>query len=142
MDDPYAPRPVARWYMPAAIIALLLMIFYCALQGMDLMTDPATLDPDQRALFEAEQHWVLAASLIAALSGLAGTILLVAKRRLAETLLLVSLIAILVWLAGVLAGPMRNLLATNDFVVVIVVVAIFWTIYWFARHSRQRGWLR
>ena len=25
--------------------------------------------------------------------------------------------------------------------VAIVVTALTWTIYWFARHSRQRGWL-
>jgi hypothetical protein len=24
----------------------------------------------------------------------------------------------------------------------IVVTALTWTVYWFARHSRQRGWLR
>ena len=141
MDDPYAPRPIARWYLPAAILALLLMAFYCALQGMDLMTDPATLDPDQRILFEAEQSWVFGAALVAAVSGLIGSLLLVLKRRQAEPVMLVSLLAILVWLAGVLIGPMRDLLASGDLAVVVVVVAIFWTIYWFARHSRQRGWL-
>jgi hypothetical protein len=26
--------------------------------------------------------------------------------------------------------------------VALATVLISWTIYWFARHSRQRGWLR
>lgn len=142
MDDPYAPRPLAGWYMPAAIISLLLLILYCSGLVMDLTIDPATLDPDQRALTEAEPVWVFGATLVAGAAGLIGTILLVIRRRQADPAMLVSLIAILVWLAGVLVSPMREILSTNDLVIVIAVVAIIWTIYWFARHSRQRGWLR
>jgi hypothetical protein len=36
----------------------------------------------------------------------------------------------------------RDLLSTDEIAVLVVVIAISWTIYWFARHSRQRGWLR
>jgi hypothetical protein len=36
----------------------------------------------------------------------------------------------------------RDLMSTNDTVVVVIIAALAWTIYWFARHSRQRGWLR
>ena len=142
MDDPYAPRPVAGWYLPAAIVALLLMILYCAGLVMDLTIDPATLDPDQRALTEAEPNWVFAATLVAGPAGLIGTFLLVLRRRQAVLMMGLSLLAILVWLVGVFISPMRDILSTNDLVIVIAVVAIIWTIYWFARHSRQRGWLR
>ncbi len=128
--------------MAAAIVALFFMILFCAGLGMHFATDPATLDPDQRALFEAEPAWVLAASVVAGLAGLAGAFLLVARRRLAENALLLSTVAALLWLAGIITGPMRDLLSVNDLAVLIVVCAIFWTIYWFARHSRQRGWLR
>jgi positive regulator of sigma E activity len=65
------------------------------------------------------------------------------RRRFAEWALLVSLVAVLVWLAGlVLVSPLRDNLSANDLIVAIVVTALTWTIYWFARHSRQRGWLR
>ena len=37
---------------------------------------------------------------------------------------------------------LRDLLSTNQIAAALVVVAIVWTIYWFARHSAQRGWLR
>jgi hypothetical protein len=38
-------------------------------------------------------------------------------------------------------AQLRDLLSADQFAVALVVVAIVWTIYWFARHSRQRGWL-
>jgi len=65
------------------------------------------------------------------------------KRRAAEWLLLVSLVAVLVWLGGLIAvGPLRETMSANDLLVAIAIAALTWTIYWFARHSRQRGWLR
>jgi positive regulator of sigma E activity len=64
------------------------------------------------------------------------------KRKLAEPVLLLSLAAVLVWLAGlILVAPLRENMSANDLLVAIVVTALTWTIYWFARHSRQRGWL-
>jgi len=75
--------------------------------------------------------------------GLVGALLLVMRRRVAERVLLGSLIATLVWLAGLLlVSGLREAMSVNDFVVAIVVTALTWTIYAFARHSRQRGWLR
>ena len=54
-----------------------------------------------------------------------------------------KLIAVLVWLAGLLlASQVRENMSANDLLVAIVVTALTWTIYWFARHSRQREWLR
>jgi positive regulator of sigma E activity len=77
------------------------------------------------------------------LTGLAGTVMLVLKRKPAEPVLLLSLIATLIWLAGLFATPLlRQSMSTNDAAVALATVLISWTIYWFARHSRQRGWLR
>jgi len=65
------------------------------------------------------------------------------RRRLAERVLLLSLAGMLVWFAGMFATPrFRDLLSTDQIAVLVVVLALTWTIYWFARHSRQRGWLR
>jgi hypothetical protein len=33
-------------------------------------------------------------------------------------------------------------MSVNDWAVLIAVAAVAWTIYWFARHSGQRGWMR
>ena len=143
MDEHYAPRPVAGWYMPAAIASLLFMGLGCVAYVMHVLTDPATLPLEKRTAFEALPAWVVGAQAVAVWVGLAGAVLLVMKRKVAEPLLLVSLIAVLVWLAGLLlATEVRENMSANDLLVAIVVVALTWTIFWFARHSRQREWLR
>lgn len=87
--------------------------------------------------------WVTAAQAIAVWVGAAGAAMLVMRRKLAEPLLTVSLIAVLVWLAGLLVvTDLRENMSANDLLVAIVVTALTWTIFWFARHSRQRDWLR
>ena len=143
MDDRFAPQPVAGWFLIAAIASVLVMALGCFGLYLHLTTDPATLPLDQRALFNAEPAWVLAASGIGFGVGLVGAIMLVMRRKAAEPLLLISLAGFAVWVVGMLATPdFRDLLSTNDIVMIAVAVLLAWTIYWFARHSRQRGWLR
>src|SRR4051812_22138814 len=143
MDDRFTPRPVARWFTLAALGSLLFMLLGCAVYGMHIYTDPATLPLDQRAMFEAEPAWVTSLLGVAAILGTVGAILLLLRRRPAVPLLLVSLIVAVAWGVGLVAAPrLRDLLSTNDIAAVIIALALSWTIYWFARHSRQRGWLR
>ena len=142
-DDHYAPRPIAGWFMPAAIASLLFMGLGCVMYLTHVLADPDSLPLDQRSAYLAEPLWVTAAYAVAVWVGLAGTVLLVMKRKLAEWLLLIALIAVLVWLAGlIVVAPLRENMSANDLLVAIVVTALTWTIYWFARHSRQREWLR
>jgi hypothetical protein len=141
-EDRYSPRPVAPWFMIAAIASLLFMGLGCISYLMHVLTDPGTMPLDQRTAYDAEPAWVTAAYAVAVWVGLLGAILLVMKRRLAEPALMVSLIAVLVWLAGLLlVTELRENMSANDLLVAIVVTAVTWTIFWFARHSRQRGWL-
>jgi hypothetical protein len=143
MDERFTRRPVAGWFIVGALASLLVMALGCVGLVMHVTADPARLPLDQRALFEAEPQWVLAASAVGFVAGLAGSILLLLRRRLAERVLLLSLAGMLVWFAGMFATPrFRDLLSTDQIAVLVVVLALTWTIYWFARHSRQRGWLR
>ena len=143
MDDEFAPRPVAGWYLPAAIASLLFMALGCIMYLMHVFADPAAMPLDQRAAYEAEPTWVTAAFALAVWVGAAGALMLVLRRKYAEMLLTVSLVAVLVWLAGLLlVTGLRENMSANDLLVAIVVTALTWTIFWFARHSRQRGWLR
>jgi putative Mn2+ efflux pump MntP len=142
MDDHYARQPIARWYTAAAIASLLFMLLGCAAYLLDVTTDPASLPLDQRAAHDAQPLWLISANAIAVWAGAVGALFLLLRRRLAETLMLVSMIAVTIWLAGLLLVPrLRDLLGTDDLAVAVVVSLITWTIYWFARHSRQRGWL-
>lgn len=143
MNDRFARKPVARWYAAAAIASLLFMLLGCAFYLFDVTTDPASLPLDQRAARELRPTWLIAANAVAVWAGALGALLLLLRRRFAETLMLVSLIAMGIWLAGLLLVPrFRDILGAGDIAVAIVVTLITWTIYWFARHSRQRGWLR
>ena len=143
MTGPYERQPIARWYLIGAIASLLFMALGCAIYVMHVTADPAALPLDQRAAYAAEPAWVTALNAVAVWVGLIGAVLLVLKRRLAETLLLVSFIATLLWLAGLLLVPaLRNALSTNDVAVAVIVTLIIGTIWSCGRHSRQRGWLR
>jgi hypothetical protein len=129
--------------MIAAISSFLFMLLGCAALVMHVTTNPATLPLDQRALFEAEPQWVLAASAFGFVAGALGSLLLVLRHRASERAMLASLLGMLVWLGGTLATPgFRDLLTTDEIAIFLVIVALTWTIFWFARHSRQRGWLR
>ena len=143
MNHAYARRPVARWFMIGALASLALMILGCVALIMHVTADPAELPLDQRQLFLAEPRWVLAASAFGFVAGALGALLLVLRNKAAERVLLVSLLGMLVWFGGMLITPsFRDLLSISQIAVALIVVALTWTIFWFARHSRQRGWLR
>ena len=143
MEDRFEPQPVATWFMVAAAASVLFMVLGCVSYLMHVFADPSTMPLDQRAAYAAEPAWVTGAYAVAVWVGLVGAILLFMRRRVAEWLLLVSLVATLLWLTGlVLVRDLRENMSANDLLVGIVVTALTWTVYWFARHSRLRGWLR
>lgn len=141
-DDPFAPRPVAGWFMPAAVASLLFMGLGCVMFLMQVLADPSVMPLDQRAAHDAQPVWVTIAMGIAVGVGAIAAVMLVLRNRLAEPLMTVALAAVLLWLAGLLlVSGLRENMSANDLIVAIVVTALIWTIFWFARHSRQRGWL-
>lgn len=143
IDQRFSPQPLAGWYRIAAIAALLFMAAACAMYGLHVATNPQSLPLDQRTVFEAEPLWVTSAFGLGAVAGLAASAMLVFRRKMAQPLMLISLVAMLAWLAGLLLVPgLRDVITTNDIAVAVLVAAITWTIFWFARHSAQRGWLR
>ena len=142
MDDQSVAQPVAGWFKFAAGASILFMLIGCAGYVMDVTTDPATLELDQRALVEARPTWQIAAYALAVWVGLAGTIFLFLRRKLAEPLLLVSLVAcVFTFLPYFVVPAVRDLVSTNDIAFGLVIIAITWTIFWFARNSKLRGWL-
>jgi hypothetical protein len=142
MDERFTPRPVARWFIVAAIVSLLFGLLVCFGYFVHLTTDPATLALDERALYEAEPAWVSGAFGLTGAAVAIGAILLIFRRKAAEPALMVALAAVVVWFAGLLLVPqLRDLLLTAEIAMAVIVVIITWTIFWFARHSRQRGWL-
>ena len=142
-DDLYSRRPLASWYWAGAAASLLFAVAACAVYGLHVAADPATLPLDERAVFAAEPSWVVSGFGLGAAGALAGSLMLLFRRRLAQPLMLISLVAMIAWLAGLVALPgLREVITANDLAVAVIVVALDWTIFWFARHSGRRGWLR
>ena len=93
MDERFKPQPLARWYTAAAIASVLFMLVAVGGYVLDVTADPSSIPIDRQALVEARPVWMVAAYAMAVWVGLAGAVLLVLRRKLAEPLLLVSLIA-------------------------------------------------
>jgi len=141
--DAFSPRPLAGWFKPAAIASLLWMLVGCYMYLSMAMVDPAQLTLDQRAMYQALPTWMWTAFAFAVWVGLAGAIFLLLRKKAAEPLLLVSFLAALVqFSAYFLDRELRQSMSSDELLMPIIVIALGWTIFMFARHSRMRGWLR
>ena len=138
-----AGRPAPRWFTFAALAALAWEMVGCVMYLMQVSVDPATLPLDQRAMWDAAPTWMVAAYAIAVWVGLVGAIFLLMRRRLAPTLLAISLLAVVVQFSALLVVPqLRNLTTSNDLFLPFVILILGYAIWYFARMSRQAGWLR
>jgi hypothetical protein len=107
------------------------------------MTNPATLTRDQQAVLAATPVWVNAAWGFAVITGIAGAVLLVARSRRAEPLLLLSFLATVVQFGGtVLVPALRNLTSSDDLFLPFIVAVVCYSIWHLARRGRREGWLR
>ena len=142
MDKAIQSTP-PRWFTLAAIAALLFQLAGCGIFAMQMAVDPTALPLDQRAMWDAAPVWMLVAYAVAVAAGLVGAILLLMKRRLAATLLLISLIAILVQFSALLVVPqLRNLTTSDDLFLPFVIIVVAFIIWRFAQRARASGWLR
>lgn len=139
-------RPALRapaWFNVAAIGALLWEMLGCALYLLNAFADPAEMPLDQRAIVAATPGWMFAAWSFAVLVGLAGAVLLVLRHRRAEPLLLVSLLALVVQLSGLVLVPgLRELIGSDDILVPFVIVIVSYGVWHLARRANKEGWLR
>lgn len=143
MDQVSSSSPAPRWFIPAALAALLFELVGCAIFAMQMSVDPALLDPADRATWDAAPAWMVAANGVAVAAGLVGAILLLLRRRQAEPLLLLSFVAVLVEYAALLLAPaLRNLTTSDDLFLPFVIAVLSYAVWHFARRARLRGWLR
>ena len=141
--DQVTSQSAPRWFTIAALAALLFELAGCAMYLMQVSVDPATLPLDQRAMWDAAPSWMIAAYAVAVWVGLAGAILLLFRRRLAEPLLLVSFVAVLVQFSALLLVPaLRNLTASDDLLLPFVIIVASYSVWHFARRAKSSGWLR
>jgi hypothetical protein len=143
MNDDRQEIAAPGWFTIAAIGTVLWELAGCALYLMRVTTDPASLPTDQRAIFQATPGWVLAAFAVAVWVGLAGAVLLLLRRRIAEPLLLASLAALIVQNSALVLDPgLRNLVASDDLLVPFVIIVVSYGVWHLARVAKKQGWLR
>lgn len=141
--DEQTQSTVPGWFWIAAILALLWESAGCFMYVTQVTTDVATLPIDQRTMWEATPPWIVGAYAVAVWVGLVGAVLLLMRRKLAEPLLLVSLIAVVVQFGGVLLVPaLRQVTPDGAFTLPLVIFLVGYGIWMLARLSRKRGWLR
>ena len=141
-DDRTAPQPVAPWFRWGAWASLAWMLLGVASYLYNVSVDPATLPADQKAINDAVPGWMVACFAIAVWAGLVGAILLVMRMNMAEPVLLISLLGCIGQYAAYFVDPeLREAVPSEAMAFPTIILALTWTVYWFARHSRQRGWL-
>ena len=134
---------VPAWFCIGAFLALLWECVGCFMYVTQVTTDPATLPIDQRAMWNATPPWIVGAYAIAVWVGLLGAVLLLMRRKLAEPLLLVSLLAVVVQFGGVLAVPaIREVTPDSAYTFPIIIFVVCYGIWMLARRARKHGWLR
>ena len=137
------PSAVPVWFWIAAVGALLWELFGCYMYYAQMTVDRMSLPIDQRAMWDATPTWITAAHAIAVWVGLAGAVLLLMRRKLAEPLLLVSLIAVAVQFGGVLLVPaIREVTPSAAYNLPIAIFVVCYGIWMLSRLARKRGWLR
>ena len=136
---------VPVWFRLLSLLGLLWNAFgvYMYLKSVGMFGDPlAGLDAAHRALAETIPAWVTGTFAVAVFGGLLGSLLMVAGKRLASPVLLLSLLAVIVqsaWIilfsnARAVEGAMALMMPA-----VITLVAIL--LVWLAAKGAARGWL-
>lgn len=131
------------WYWLAAVAALLFELAGAYLFGNSLMLDPASLPLDQRAVYEATPQWMTIAWGVAIASGVLGAVGLLMRRRFADPLLLVSVLAVAVQFSGIfLVRQLRELTPEDHLIVPVVILLLAYGVWQLSRLAKRRGWLR
>lgn len=142
-EDDRARTGAPVWFWVAAVAALLFEAVGTYLFGNSMTLDPNMLPLDQRSIYEATPKWMTFAWGVAIATGLIGAIALVARRRFAQPLLLISWIAVAVQFSGLfLVKQLREVTPEEHLLVPVVILLIAYGIWQLSLIARKRGWLR
>ena len=135
------------WFWIVAILAVLWACAGCASYLREVTMTPADLaamPAAQAELWRAMPSWLFGVFAIAVWVGLAGAVALLLRRRVARSLYIVSLIAVIVQFGYVFGGmhilDKMSFGEAAGFPIVIVVLQI--VMVWFSGFAIRRGWLR
>jgi hypothetical protein len=142
MDDRKSAVSAPGWFTWAAIASVLWEALGCAMFLRQALIQPGQLALDQRAAWAATPAWMNAAWAFAVVTGIAGALLMLMRKRQSEPLLLLSFLATLVQFSGMLLVPaLRNLTNSDDLFMPFVIAVICYGVWHLARKARKEGWL-
>jgi len=143
MDGNEENSAVPAWYWAVAVAALLFEGAGAFLFGNSLMLDPSTLPIDQRAIYDATPQWMTIAWAVAIGAGILGAIGLIVRRRFAEPLLLLSLIAVAIQFSGLfLVKQLREITPEDHLLIPVTILILAYAFWQAAKIARRRGWLK
>lgn len=106
----------------------------------DAMKEVAT--PEQIGLMEALPSWYTIVFGIATIGGVLGCIMLLARKKLAVGLFLISLIAVLIQMGyWLFATDAMDVMGPQAAIMPMIVIAIGIFLYFYSKGAAQKGWL-
>ena len=112
--------------------------------GQAFMTDEvkATLPEAERALYENIPTWVTAAFAIAVFAGLLGSIFLLARKKAARFVFLISLIAILAQMSySLFMSKAAEVYGPGGVIMPVMVILIGVFLLMYSKKAIEKGWL-
>ncbi|HNR78325.1 MAG TPA: hypothetical protein PKM48_14420 [Parvularculaceae bacterium] len=135
-----------KWFYALAVVALLWNLMgVAAYVGQMTMSDEAmaALSEAERALYETQPAWAVGAFALAVFGGALGSLLLLLRRRLAEPVLISSLVGIVVqFVYNFFIVKTMAVYGPGAVIMPVMVIAIGVALVLLARHARAAGWLR
>ena len=143
---PFETRP-PTWFFVAAVLLIVwdaIGCYFCVMQfrlGADAMGDATAYE---RAVYASLPFWYNWCYAVATFGSVVGGVALLLRNRVATTILLVALIAIMVQFGYLFAAT--DIVAHKGFAMTVpfplFIVAVGAVAWRFARYAQRRGWTR
>ena len=135
----------ATWFWVVGVVALVWNAMgVVAYLGTVMMTPEAreAMTEQQRALLDATPAWATGAFALAVWGGALGSLLLLLRKKLATTVLIVSFAGILVQMFHAFAlSNSIEVYGPGGMIMPILVLAFGAFLIWFSRTAADKGWL-
>ncbi|GLS83616.1 hypothetical protein [Paraferrimonas haliotis] len=133
------------WYWIAAVVGLLWNLMGLAAYLMHVSLTPeeiAALPQAEQALHQAFPSWALIAFSIAVYSGTLGCVLLLARRAMAKSLLILSLLGVLVQNSySLLLSDAVAVYGNQAIIMPTLVIIVGALLIWLCTHSINKKWI-
>ena len=136
----------ATWFWIVSAIALLWNLMGVMAYIAQVTMSPEALQAlpeNERALYESAPAWAIGAFAIAVWGGALGSVLLLLRRKLATSVLIVSFIGIIVQMVHSFGiANSIEVYGPGGMIMPIMVLVIGAGLIWFSRKASTNGWLK